>query len=177
MTHPSVRLESASAPVPFRDENARALRSMGVSKRSRASSDLLVVMMLLGLARRSGAGVRGFQVVSDGTWTTGRPPMRSWSRDAQYNNKPSPVPGARLDHARVLYRRGVAPHRDRGGKQPGPVQARAGQDYLARRGVPAVTWRRPWATTPASRLLLLEMADRRVGAMSPCVRSRFMVPG
>lgn len=58
---------------------------------------------------------------------------------AQYNGVPSPVLGARLDHALALYRRKLAPVIVvTGGRQPGDrfTEATAGYDYLRSRGVP-----------------------------------------
>ena len=59
---------------------------------------------------------------------------------AQWNGRPSPVLGARLDHALALYRAHVAPLVVvTGGKQPGDRFTEAGvsRDYLVAHGVPA----------------------------------------
>ena len=59
---------------------------------------------------------------------------------SQYNGRPSPVLQARLEHALVLYRDGVAPHVITvGGKRPGDnyTEAASGKDWLVARGVPA----------------------------------------
>jgi len=58
---------------------------------------------------------------------------------AQYNGVPSPVLKARLDHALVLYRAGVAPLMIvTGGRQAGDrtTEASASAQYLIKRGVP-----------------------------------------
>lgn len=60
---------------------------------------------------------------------------------AQYNGVPSPDLAARLSHALILYRHGVAPVIVvTGGKEPGDhfTEAEAGADWLAARGVPQV---------------------------------------
>lgn len=59
---------------------------------------------------------------------------------AQYDGRPSPQLGARLDHAVTLYARGDAPFlMVTGGNQPGDrfTEAEAGRRYLEERGVPA----------------------------------------
>lgn len=58
---------------------------------------------------------------------------------AQYDGRPSPVLAARLDHARALYRQGVAPRiLTVGGSRSGDTftEAEAGRRYLLERGVP-----------------------------------------
>lgn len=58
---------------------------------------------------------------------------------AQYAGRPSPVLQARLDHALVLYQRGLAPYVVlTGGRADGDIQteAGAGRRYLTKRGVP-----------------------------------------
>lgn len=58
---------------------------------------------------------------------------------SQYNGRPSEVFAARLDHARALYDKGVAPRIVTvGGSQPGDAytEAKAGANYLAAHGVP-----------------------------------------
>ena len=58
---------------------------------------------------------------------------------AQYDGRPSPVLRARLDHALVLYRNGVAPLIVvTGGRQVGDrfTEATTGYNYLRRRGIP-----------------------------------------
>lgn len=58
---------------------------------------------------------------------------------AQYDGRPSPQLGARLDHAVTLWEAGVAPVvMVTGGKQPDDrfTEAEAGRRYLAARGVP-----------------------------------------
>jgi uncharacterized SAM-binding protein YcdF (DUF218 family) len=59
---------------------------------------------------------------------------------AQWNGTPSPVLGARLDHALELYRRGYVSHIIlTGGVGPGDTtsEAAAGKQYLMARGLPA----------------------------------------
>jgi uncharacterized SAM-binding protein YcdF (DUF218 family) len=58
---------------------------------------------------------------------------------AQYNGVPSSIFAARLEHARALYQRGIAPVVVTvGGKKSGDnfTEAEAGRDYLANEGVP-----------------------------------------
>src|SRR3954453_6219894 len=58
---------------------------------------------------------------------------------AQYNGVPSSIFAARLEHARKLYRQGVAPVVVTvGGKKSGDqfTEAEAGRDYLSREGIP-----------------------------------------
>jgi len=58
---------------------------------------------------------------------------------AQFNGRPSPVLEARLDHAKTLYREGVAKNvLTVGANQPGDrtTEAAVGADWLAARGVP-----------------------------------------
>src|SRR5437764_15062310 len=58
---------------------------------------------------------------------------------AQYNGRPSSIFAARLEHARKLYKAGVAPVIVTvGGKATGDrfTEAEAGRDYLAAEGVP-----------------------------------------
>lgn len=142
-----------SAPVLESRTPAR-VRSMGVSKRSRFVG-FLVVMMLLGLAAAFLAPVyAGFRVVSDGNVDDRQATDAIVVLGAaQYNGKPSPVLKARLDHARVLYRRGVAPrivtvgvsNRVTGSPRPGQVRTTWPGAVF-----PPVTWRLcPWATTPS----------------------------
>jgi uncharacterized SAM-binding protein YcdF (DUF218 family) len=59
---------------------------------------------------------------------------------AQYNGRPSPVLAARLDHAVLLFKQGVAPVVVvTGGGQPGDrfTESQASKQYLTDRGVPA----------------------------------------
>ena len=59
---------------------------------------------------------------------------------AQYAGRPSPVLEARLEHARALWRRGIAPRLVlTGGKQPADrySEAQAAARWMRRRGVPA----------------------------------------
>ncbi|MGH3795190.1 MAG: YdcF family protein [Candidatus Dormibacteria bacterium] len=59
---------------------------------------------------------------------------------AQYDGRPSPVLAARLDHAALLWRSGVAPLIVTvGGRRVGDAytEAEAGQDYLRSNGIPA----------------------------------------
>jgi uncharacterized SAM-binding protein YcdF (DUF218 family) len=61
---------------------------------------------------------------------------------AQYNGRPSSIFEARLEHAKALYRDGVAPVIvTLGGKADGDQfsEAEAGRDYLAKAGVPAAS--------------------------------------
>ena len=129
-----------SAPVLESRTPAR-VRSIGVSKRSRFVG-FLVVMMLLGLAAAFLAPVyAGFRVVSDGNVDDRQATDAIVVLGAaQYNGKPSPVlKGPTGSCTGPLPTRCRPAHRDRGGKQPGDrfTEAGAGQDYLARRGVPA----------------------------------------
>jgi uncharacterized SAM-binding protein YcdF (DUF218 family) len=58
---------------------------------------------------------------------------------AQYNGRPSSIFEARLEHARALYRQGVAPVVVTvGGKKAGDqfTEAEAGRDFLAEQGIP-----------------------------------------
>jgi uncharacterized SAM-binding protein YcdF (DUF218 family) len=79
-------------------------------------------------------------------WWTARKDARPHSDaivvlgSAQYNGRPSSIFAARLEHARTLYRQGVAPVVITvGGKKSGDqfTEAEAGRDYLAREGIPA----------------------------------------
>lgn len=79
-------------------------------------------------------------------WWTARQDSRPHSDaivvlgSAQYNGVPSSIFQARLEHARTLYREGVAPVVVTvGGKKAGDqfTEAEAGRDYLAREGVPS----------------------------------------
>jgi uncharacterized SAM-binding protein YcdF (DUF218 family) len=79
-------------------------------------------------------------------WWTARQDARPHSDaivvlgSAQYNGRPSSIFAARLEHARVLFRQGVAPVVVTvGGKKSGDnfTEAQAGRDYLAREGIPA----------------------------------------
>ncbi|MEY5145001.1 MAG: hypothetical protein RL745_368 [Actinomycetota bacterium] len=59
---------------------------------------------------------------------------------AQFNGKPSELFANRLDHARSLYKQGIAPRIVTvGGKLPGDnfTEAQAGRDYLRAAGVPS----------------------------------------
>ena len=78
-------------------------------------------------------------------WWTARQDARPTSDaivvlgSAQYNGRPSSIFAARLEHARALYRQGVAPVVVTvGGKKSGDqfTEAEAGRDYLAREGIP-----------------------------------------
>jgi uncharacterized SAM-binding protein YcdF (DUF218 family) len=154
-----------SAPAVESRAPAR-VRPAGVSRRSRFVG-FLVIMMLLGLGAVFLAPVyAGFRVVSDGTVDDREATDAIVVLGAaQYNGKPSPVLKARLDHARALYRQAVAPRIVTvGGKQPGDrfTEASAGQNYLAKRGVPAadVAAVSVGHDTKQSLIAVAEMADR-----------------
>jgi len=94
---------------------------------------------------------------------------------AQYDGTPSPVFAARLDHARDLYERGVAPLVVvTGGKQPGDrfTEAAVGADYLIAHGVPdsailrETTSRNSWESLRASARFLFPRDLRRVVLVS-----------
>jgi uncharacterized SAM-binding protein YcdF (DUF218 family) len=94
---------------------------------------------------------------------------------AQYDGRPSPVFAARLDHARDLYARGVAPLLVvTGGKQPGDrfTEAGVGADYLIARGVPdsailrETTSRSSWESLQASSRFLFPRDARKVVLVS-----------
>lgn len=94
---------------------------------------------------------------------------------AQYDGTPSPAFAARLDHARELYREGIAPLVVvTGGKQPGDrfTEAAAGADYLIARGVPddailrETTSRSSWESLQASARFLFPRGVRRVVLVS-----------
>jgi uncharacterized SAM-binding protein YcdF (DUF218 family) len=84
---------------------------------------------------------------------------------AQYNGRPSPDLAARLDHALLLWKKGLAPLVVvTGGKAPGDAftEATAGATYLAARGVPQsailreVTGRDSWQSLDATAAFLRE---------------------
>jgi uncharacterized SAM-binding protein YcdF (DUF218 family) len=118
----------------------QSVRRARVTKRSRLVG-LLVTAMLLGVIAAILFPVyAGWRV-----FTEGRVDDRRASDAivvlgaAQYNGKPSPVLRARLDHAKTLYRQGVAPRIVTvGGKLPGDrfTEAGAGLEYLGRKGIP-----------------------------------------
>lgn len=94
---------------------------------------------------------------------------------AQYDGTPSPAFAARLDHARELFERGVAPLVVvTGGKQPGDrfTEAAVGADYLVARGVPEdailreTTSRNSWESLQASARFLFPRGARRVVLVS-----------
>lgn len=90
---------------------------------------------------------------------------------AQYNGKPSPVLRARLDHAAVLYKRGLARNVVvTGGKQSGDqvTEAAVSAEYLARHGVPQavilreVQGRSSWQQLAAASAFLKKRGITRV---------------
>ncbi len=100
---------------------------------------------------------------------------------AQFDCRPSPVLAARLDHALVLWQRGLA--RDvvvTGGKQPGDrcTEATASANYLIGRGVPdahilrEVQGRTSWESLAASARILHERGLRSVLLVSDPYHSR-----
>lgn len=84
---------------------------------------------------------------------------------AQYSGKPSPVFKARLDHALMLWRQGVAAHiltTGGAGGDPHFTEGGAGQAYLVRHGVPpeAVVIEDQAATTAQSAAAIHEIMRR-----------------
>lgn len=94
---------------------------------------------------------------------------------AQYDGTPSPAFAARLDHAKELYDRGIAPLVVvTGGKQPGDrfTEAAVGADYLITRGVPddailrETTSRNSWESLQASARFLFPRGVKKVVLVS-----------
>jgi uncharacterized SAM-binding protein YcdF (DUF218 family) len=94
---------------------------------------------------------------------------------AEYRGRPSPVLKARLDHALVLYRKGLAPRiMTTGGAGGDPVftEGDVGRDYLTSQDVPpeAIVVEREGSSTVASTALAGEIM-RRMGMHSVIVVS------
>ena len=143
-----------------------------------------------GLARRVAIGVAAgvlsltayFVVSLTQVWLTGRDDSfaRSSARvdavivlgAAQYDGRPSPQFAARLDHALLLWQRGlVETVVVTGGKQVGDrfTEAESGREYLAERGMPAAVIQvEPRGTSTFSSLetVAQQLANRRVVVVS-----------
>ncbi len=143
-----------------------------------------------GLARRVALGVAAgvlsltayFVVSLAQVWLTGRDDSfaRSSARvdavivlgAAQYDGRPSPQFAARLDHALLLWQRGlVETVVVTGGKQVGDrfTEAESGREYLAERGMPAAVIQvEPRGTSTFSSLetVAQQLANRRVVVVS-----------
>ncbi|MEY3575610.1 MAG: YdcF family protein [Actinobacteria bacterium] len=143
-----------------------------------------------GLARRVALGVAAgvlsltayFVVSLTQVWLTGRDDSfaRSSARvdavivlgAAQYDGRPSPQFAARLDHALLLWQRGlVKTVVVTGGKQVGDrfTEAESGREYLAERGMPAAVIQvEPRGTSTFSSLetVAQQLANRRVVVVS-----------
>ena len=143
-----------------------------------------------GLARRVALGVAAgvlsltayFVVSLTQVWLTGRDDsfVRSSARvdavivlgAAQYDGRPSPQFAARLDHALLLWQRGlVKTVVVTGGKQVGDrfTEAESGREYLAERGMPAAVIQvEPRGTSTFSSLetVAQQLANRRVVVVS-----------
>ncbi|NBO79983.1 MAG: YdcF family protein [Actinobacteria bacterium] len=143
-----------------------------------------------GLARRVALGVAAgvlsltayFVVSLTQVWLTGRDDSfaRSSARvdavivlgAAQYDGRPSPQFAARLDHALLLWQRGlVKTVVVTGGKQVGDrfTEAESGREYLAERGMPAAVIQvEPRGTSTFSSLetVAQQIANRRVVVVS-----------
>jgi len=143
-----------------------------------------------GLARRVALGVAAgvlsltayFVVSLTQVWLTGRDDSfaRSSARvdavivlgAAQYDGRPSPQFAARLDHALLLWQRGlVETVVVTGGKQVGDrfTEAESGREYLAERGMPAAVIQvEPRGTSTFSSLetVAQQLANRRVVVVS-----------
>ena len=143
-----------------------------------------------GLARRVALGVAAgvlsltayFVVSLAQVWLTGRDDSfaRSSARvdavivlgAAQYDGRPSPQFAARLDHALLLWQRGlVKTVVVTGGKQVGDrfTEAESGREYLAERGMPAAVIQvEPRGTSTFSSLetVAQQLANRRVVVVS-----------
>ncbi|NCY09366.1 MAG: YdcF family protein [Actinobacteria bacterium] len=143
-----------------------------------------------GLARRVALGVAAgvlsltayFVVSLTQVWLTGRDD--SFARGsarvdavivlgaAQYDGRPSPQFAARLDHALLLWQRGlVKTVVVTGGKQVGDrfTEAESGREYLAERGMPAAVIQvEPRGTSTFSSLetVAQQLANRRVVVVS-----------
>jgi len=142
------------------------------------------------LARRVALGVAAgvlsltayFVVSLTQVWLTGRDDSfaRSSARvdavivlgAAQYDGRPSPQFAARLDHALLLWQRGlVETVVVTGGKQVGDrfTEAESGREYLAERGMPAAVIQvEPRGTSTFSSLetVAQQLANRRVVVVS-----------
>ena len=143
-----------------------------------------------GIARRVALGVAAgvlsltayFVVSLTQVWLTGRDDSfaRSSARvdavivlgAAQYDGRPSPQFAARLDHALLLWQRGlVKTVVVTGGKQVGDrfTEAESGREYLAERGMPAAVIQvEPRGTSTFSSLetVAQQLANRRVVVVS-----------
>jgi len=91
---------------------------------------------------------------------------------AQYDGRPSPQFAARLDHALLLWQRGLAESIVvTGGKQVGDrfTEAESGREYLVQRGVPVSAIRvetRGASTVASLETVAQELGDRRVVLVS-----------
>jgi len=94
---------------------------------------------------------------------------------AEYDGRPSPVLAARLDHAILLYRKGIAPVIVvTGGRQPGDrfTEAGASANYLHEHAIPdhailrETTGRTSWESLEAAARFLDERRMRRVVLVS-----------
>jgi len=91
---------------------------------------------------------------------------------AQYDGRPSPQFAARLDHALLLWQRGLADSIVvTGGKQAGDrfTEAESGREYLVQRGVPVSAIRvetRGASTVASLETVAQELGDRRVVLVS-----------
>ena len=143
-----------------------------------------------GLARRVALGVAAgvlsltayFVVSLAQVWLTGRDDSfaRSSARvdavivlgAAQYDGRPSPQFAARLDHALLLWQRGlVKTVVVTGGKQVGDrfTEAESGREYLAERGMPAAVIQvesRGTSTFSSLETVAQQLANRRVVVVS-----------
>lgn len=127
--------------APVLDRAIARPRAQRVTKRSRFVGFLVIVMLMGVIAAALAPFYAGWRVITDG----GVDDRRASDAivvlgAAQYDGRPSPVLKSRLNHAKSLYDESVAPRVVTvGGKQPGDrfTEARAGADYLARRGIPA----------------------------------------
>ncbi len=143
-----------------------AVRPAHASKRSRFVGFLVILMLLAVLAAVAAPFYAGWRVlnasaVNDKEVTDAIVVLGA----AQYNGQPSPVLEARLDHAKSLYRQGVAPRIVTvGGKQPGDryTEAGAGVKYLVESGIPAadISAVGKGNDTMASLQAVAKMADR-----------------
>lgn len=101
-------------------------------------SRLVLGAVLIGIVVVAGTAVRVWQVARTSDYTSADAIVVLGA--AQYGGTPSSVFEARLEQARKLYERGVAPLVVTvGGKQPGDeyTEAAAGKMYLTEQGVPA----------------------------------------
>ncbi len=95
---------------------------------------------------------------------------------AEYNGRPSPVLKARLDHALVLFRRGLAPlifTTGGAGGDPQYTEGQVGRDYLVQRGVASerIVARAGEGDTTVETLLAVAEVMRRMGPRSAILAS------